>query len=175
MLIGNENREAMYEFVIDRLRGYLLDSSERITAEMFEAVRLRRPSSMVDFRERINAVVDFMRLEPSVSLAAANKRTANILRKAGIDSDVVSSALDTALLQDDAERVLYHAMLSARKDIGPLISARAYSDALRRLAELRTPVDAFFRRRHGHDRGRGAPRQSPHFAYRTSRTISGRG
>ena len=49
-----------------------------------------------------------------------------------------------SLLQDDAESVLYFAMQAARKDVTPLIEKRAYSAALRRLLELRTPVDAFF-------------------------------
>jgi glycyl-tRNA synthetase beta chain len=39
---------------------------------------------------------------------------------------------------------LFDALQSAQKDVVPLIEARDYSDALRRLAELRTPVDAFF-------------------------------
>jgi len=140
----DEGREAMYDFIIERLRGYFLDSGQGITADMFEAVRVRRPSSLVDFRERLLAVADFMTLEPAVSLSAANKRTANILRQAGVDGDAASTQLDSALLKEDAERVLYHAMQSAEKDVVPLIGKRAYTDALRRLAELRTPVDAFF-------------------------------
>lgn len=140
----DEGREAMHDFIIERLRGYFLDSGQEITADMFEAVRVRRPASLVDFRERLFAVADFMTLEPAVSLSAANKRTANILRQAGVDSDTAGAPLDSALLMDDAERVLYHAMQSAQKDIAPLIAKRAYTDALRRLAELRTPVDAFF-------------------------------
>jgi glycyl-tRNA synthetase beta chain len=140
-----ENRELMYEFVLDRLRSYFVDSGadDGITSDMFEAVRVRRPASLVDFRERLHAVADFMSLEPAVSLAAANKRTANILRKADVtykETDTV----DSALLNDDAERVLYHAMQSAQKDVTPMIAKRAYTDALRRLSELRTPVDAFF-------------------------------
>lgn len=138
-----ENREAMYEFVIDRLRGYFLESGEGITSDMFEAVRTRRPPSLVDFRDRLVAVADFMTLEPAVSLAAANKRTANILKKSGVVYDE-SAPLDITLLHDDAERVLYHAMQSAQKDVAPLVEKRSYAEALRRLSELRTPVDAFF-------------------------------
>ena len=140
----NENREAMYEFVIDRLRGYFVDGDNGISADMFDAVRVRRPASLVDFRDRLLAVADFMTLEPAVALSAANKRTANILRKSNVTDGAGLASLDTALLQDDAERVLYHAMQAAQKDVAPLISNRAYADALRRLSELRTPVDAFF-------------------------------
>lgn len=139
----NENRELMYEFIIDRLRSYFLDGNADLSAEMFDAVRVRRPASLVDFRERLYAVAHFMTLEPAVSLAAANKRTANILRKAKVDPGA-SHVVDSALLEDDAERVLYHAMQSAQKDVAPLIDKRAYADALQRLSALRTVVDAFF-------------------------------
>ncbi len=140
----SQNREAMYDFIIERWRGYCLESVEGITGDMFEAVRVRRPTSLVDFRERLRAVADFMSLEPAVSLSAANKRTANILRKAVDEGDAALQPLESGLLTDDAERVLYFAMQAARKDVTPLIKRRAYSETLRRLSELRTPVDAFF-------------------------------
>jgi len=140
----NQYRESMYDFILERLRGYFLEGAENLTTDMFDAVRVRRPSSLVDFRERLNAVADFMSLEAAVSLSAANKRTANILRKAEDESAGDLGPLDSALLQDDAESVLYFAMQAARKDVTPLIEKRAYSAALRRLSELRTPVDAFF-------------------------------
>jgi glycyl-tRNA synthetase beta chain len=111
---------------------------------MFEAVRARRPSSLVDFDQRLAAVAEFIELDEAVSLAAANKRTANILRQADVLESDKPVALDPELLVDDAERVLYHAMQAAREDIVPLIEERAYGVAMRRLAELRTPVDAFF-------------------------------
>lgn len=133
--------DALYDFVLDRLKRYFLDVEQGFSADMFEAVRSRHPTSLLDFQERLLAVSQFLELEPAISLAAANKRTANILRQADYDDD---GKLDSALLKDDAERVLYDAMQSAQKDVVPLIGRRAYADALRRLADLRTPVDAFF-------------------------------
>ncbi len=134
-------REALYAFIVDRLKSYFVDSDASYSTDMFEAVRARRPSSLIDFRARLQAVAEFITLEPAVSLAAANKRTANILRQAEYDDEGV---LEANLLSDDAERVLYQAMKSAQNDIAPLLDERRYSDSLRRLAELRTPVDAFF-------------------------------
>ena len=136
-------RVELYDFIMERLKSYFLDGNDAYTADMFEAVRARRPSSLVDFRERLDAVAEFIRMDAAVSLSAANKRTANILRQAGVDGGG-ELALDSALLSDDAERVLYHAMQSARKDVAPLVARRAYGDSMRRLAELRVPVDAFF-------------------------------
>ena len=141
----NANREAMHTYVMERMRGYFVDGNFGITVDMFESVRVLRPASLVDFHARLVAVADFMTLDAAVSLAAANKRTANILRKAGLaDHDAVLPEVDSALLHDDAERVLYHALQSAEKDVAPLIRKRSYADTLRRLAELRVPVDAFF-------------------------------
>ena len=136
-------RAELFDFIMDRLKSYFLEQNDAYTSDMFEAVRARRPSSLVDFRQRLDAVAEFIKLDSAVSLSAANKRTANILRQAGIDggSDI---ALNSNLLTDDAERVLYHAMQSARKDVAPLVAKRAYGASMRRLAELRVPVDAFF-------------------------------
>lgn len=137
-----DTRDALYEFILDRLKHYLVDARDaQYSADMFDAVRARHPASLVDFRARLDAVAGFIELEPAVSLAAANKRTANILRQAEFES---AGDLDTSLLSEDAEVVLFHAMQSARKDVEPMIDRRDYAEALRRLAELRTPVDSFF-------------------------------
>ncbi len=137
--------EALAEFVGERMKSYFLGADPRFSSDSFEAVRLSRWGSLPDFSSRLAAVTSFMTLESAVSLAAANKRTANILRQAdAAEEREETRELDTALLADDAERVLYHAMQAAEKDIKPLIDARRYEEALRRLAELRTPVDAFF-------------------------------
>lgn len=141
----NANREAMYDYIIERMRGYFLDGAAGFTADMFAAVLELRPTSLVDFHARLVAVADFLTLDAAVGLAAANKRTANILRKADLDETQTRAArVDTALLQDDAERVLFHALQSAEKDVKPLLKNRSYAETLRRLAELKVPVDAFF-------------------------------
>ncbi len=141
----NANREAMYDYIIERMRGYFVDGAAGFSADMFAAVLSLRPASLVDFHARLVAVADFLTLDAAVSLAAANKRTANILRKANLDEpESGATEVDTALLQDDAERVLFHALQAAEKDVTPLIRNRSYAEALRRLAELKVPVDAFF-------------------------------
>jgi len=137
-----ETRDELYDFIIERLKSYFLDNVPGYTTDMFEAVRSKRPNSMVDFRARLDAVVDFLGLEQAVSLAAANKRTANLLRQAEDFAGDIEP--DAGLLVESAEQVLYHAMQAARKDVIPLLQTRSYADSLRRLAELRVPVDSFF-------------------------------
>ena len=134
-------REALYDFVVDRLRRYYLDQEAGITTEMFEAVRAKRPVSLTDFDQRLKAVAVFSGLEAAASLAAANKRTANILRQAEYDD---GGKLDPALLDDAAEKALYEALKTAEHRVAPSLEKRAYTDALTELSHLRKPVDTFF-------------------------------
>ncbi|MDX1405392.1 MAG: glycine--tRNA ligase subunit beta [Woeseiaceae bacterium] len=134
-------RDELYEFVVDRLLRYYLDQEIGISKEMFEAVRAKRPASLTDFDERLKAVAAFSRLEPAASLAAANKRTANILRQA---EQPDTGELDAGLLSDKAERELYDALKNAEQKVAPLLEERAYKEALTELANLRQAVDDFF-------------------------------
>jgi len=141
---GEGNQETgknLYEFIVDRMRGYFSEQDSRFSADVFEAVRIRRPSSLLDFAERLAAVASFLQLDAASSLAAANKRTANILRQAEFAD---GTALDASLFEEDAETKLFIALQTARKHVAPLIEKRAYTDALQQLAALRAPVDEFF-------------------------------
>ena len=141
---GEDNAEivaSLYEFIIERMRGYFSEQDPRFSTDMFEAVRARQPASLLDFAERLAAVASFLQLDAAASLAAANKRTANILRQAEFADD---ATLDAALFEEEAETTLYIALQTARKIVAPLIEKREYTDALQQLAALREPVDAFF-------------------------------
>lgn len=132
--------ESLYEFIVDRLRAWYLERPE-IGAEMFEAVRVKRPASLLDFDRRLKAVAAFSRLEEAGSLSAANKRIGNILRQAGGNS---TAKLKTSLFADAAEKDLHAALLAATDAVQPLLARHEYTDALTRLAALREPVDRFF-------------------------------
>ena len=131
----------LYGFVTDRLRRYFLDRDSGLSAGTFDAVMARRPASLLDFDRRIAAVQTFARLEQAESLAAANKRIANILRKAG---DPAGLTVRKKLLQDDAELALYNALERSREKLEPLLKVQRYAQALNELAELRDTVDRFF-------------------------------
>ncbi len=133
--------DELYHFVNDRLRRYFLDRDAGLATETFEAVMARQPDSLVDFDRRLAAVQTFARLEQAESLAAANKRIANILRQAG---DPEGLSISKKLLADDAERALHNALDNARQKVGPLVEQRLYAEALNVLADLRDPVDRFF-------------------------------
>ena len=140
-LSADEVSSDLYAFISDRLRRYFLDRDTGLATETFEAVMLRHPASLVDFDRRLAAVQTFARLEQAASLAAANKRIANILRKAG---DPEGLSVDKKLFQEEAERALQNALDSARKKVSPMLKTRAYAEVLNELADLRDPIDRFF-------------------------------
>jgi glycyl-tRNA synthetase beta chain len=136
-----ELAESLYTFITDRLRRYFLDRDADLDTETFDAVMARQPSSLVDFELRLQAVQAFLELDEAQSLASANKRIANILRQAGTTE---TTDISENLLEEDAERALYDALVSAEATVRPLLDARNYTRALRELAALREPVDRFF-------------------------------
>jgi len=131
----------IYAFITDRLRRYFLDRDAGLATETFEAVMARQPDSLLDFDRRLAAVQTFARLEQAESLAAANKRIANILRQAGEPEGL---KIQKKLLQDEAELALFNALDNARQKVRPMIKVRHYAEALNALADLRDPVDRFF-------------------------------
>jgi glycyl-tRNA synthetase beta chain len=132
-------RNGVYEFVLERLRGYFLERDFR--HDEFEAVLAVRPAKLPDFERRLKAVREFRRLAAAESLAAANKRIRNILRRA--EEDIVANVDDHALAET-REKNLLEAARRAKEDILPLLHERDYTAALLRLSQLRETVDAFF-------------------------------
>ncbi len=132
--------EELYDFIVERLRGWYQEKGD-ISTEMFEAVRAREPRSLIDFDARLEAVAGFVTNEAAESLAAANKRIANILRQAGFDDD---GAPDAALFDSDAERELHDALGRAAEAVEGMLERRRYGDVLAKLAGLRAAVDRFF-------------------------------
>jgi glycyl-tRNA synthetase beta chain len=132
----------LYDYILERLRGYYLESNTlTVTTEMFDAVLANRPASLLDFDQRLRALVSFLKLSDAQSLAAANKRINNILKKV---EGTISNEVHEDKFVEAAERDLYKQLQAAETDTRPLFAARNYQDALARLATLRPAVDAFF-------------------------------
>ena len=129
----------LYDFILDRLRGYYADRG--VPGTQFDAVADGRWPSLLDFDRRLKAIAEFARLREAASLAAANKRIRNILRKV---ETPIPAAVDPDKLADPAERALHEALASALADTDPLLAQRDYVGTLKRLASLQAPVDTFF-------------------------------
>ncbi len=133
-----DTQEAL-DYILERLRAYYQEQG--IGAELVEAVASLKPTQPLDFDRRVKAVAAFRELTASESLAAANKRIGNILKK--VDGNLPES-VNPGLLQLAAEQALADAVQYQENKVVPLFAAGQYDAALLSLAELREPVDKFF-------------------------------
>jgi glycyl-tRNA synthetase beta chain len=125
-------------FVFDRLSGAMRE--QEFTAAQVDAVVCMRPVRLSLVPKQLQAVRAFAALPESAALAAANKRITNILKKAG----EVDAHVNTALLQEDAEKALHAVMQQLLPQSEAQFKAGDYAASLQTLAALRAPVDAFF-------------------------------
>jgi len=136
---ANKAVQAVFDFMMERLRRYYADNS--ISNDVFESVLALRPSNPIDFHRRIQAVSKFTKLPEAQSLAAANKRIQNILIQ---NNSSETREIDEKLFQEPAENTLASALHDISQSIQPMLDSNDYDNTLSRLAELRDPVDKFF-------------------------------
>jgi len=139
--------DEVYDYMLERLRAYYLEGAgaaatrSAISTEMFDAVLATEPRSPLDFAQRLQALAAFLELPEAASLTAANKRIANILRKA---EGAPRGAVDVEALKAPAEVRLFDAMRALSKAVATATAQREYAAALGHLAQLRAAVDSFF-------------------------------
>ncbi|MBB5863607.1 glycine--tRNA ligase subunit beta [Xanthomonas sp. 3058] len=154
-----EELTELFDFILDRLRGYYADKGVPAThfnavAALFSVAPEGAPAalgvgahpgathaSLYDFDRRIDAIGIFATLPEAEALAAANKRIRNILRK--VEGEIPGD-IDTSLLREPAEEALAEAVEAAIGDTGDALHRHDYVAVLARLARLRPQVDAFF-------------------------------
>jgi glycyl-tRNA synthetase beta chain len=130
-------RKLVIDFIFDRLKGYCLDRG--YAPDEFEAVIAVNPTQPLDFMKRLQAVKAFRQLPEAESLAAANKRIRNILKK----SDTVPAAQVGDLVEAE-ERHLFDTAKQSAIDIQPFLDKKDYQSALSCLAHTEPAVNAFF-------------------------------
>jgi glycyl-tRNA synthetase beta chain len=128
-------------FVFERMRGYFADAG--YTTQEIDAVLSLRPFIVHKIPLQLAAVRAFAGLPEAASLAAANKRVANILRQAETKGEAGRGA-EAKLLQEPAERALFDALKQASAAATPLFQQGDYTGYLKTFAVLKAPVDAFF-------------------------------
>jgi len=131
--------DSVYEFMMDRLKGYYHEQGFR--PQVFEAVLATRPSILSNFNARMNSVALFEKSPEAETLAAANKRIANILRK---NSEEVPASVNESLLEAEQEKELNNRLLALESEVNTLVEKQNYDQALKLLSQLKEPVDAFF-------------------------------
>ena len=134
-----ESTQAIYEFCMDRLRGLLRERG--YSAGEIDAVLALNPTRLNDIVARLDAVREFSSLAEAASLAAANKRISNILKKS---DGVPVGGVQPTLLIEAAEKALYAQLEHVAPRVQSQLAAHDYTGALTALAALREPVDTFF-------------------------------
>ncbi len=130
--------------VVDQVHDFILERYWQRLATTYpktsvEAVISLKPN-LGEVTARLFAVESFRELPEAVSLAAANKRIRNILRK----SDSAEGTLEEPLLHEPAERALYATMRKLEPEVSARMKRGDYAGMLLAVAGLRAPVDAFF-------------------------------
>jgi len=126
-------------FILERLRSYSLERGYR--PDEFEAVLAVHPVSLPDFMRRLEAVRTFRQSPAAASLAAANKRIRNILRKL---ETPLQATVEPSILREAVEISLLQAVEAARAETRPLLAVGDYPAVLLRLSTRKEPIDSFF-------------------------------
>jgi glycyl-tRNA synthetase beta chain len=128
----------VHAFVLDRLRSYLREQG--YGPDEIESVLADQPGRLDLVVARVEAVRAFRALPEAASLAAANKRVRNILRR----ETFAPGRADPELLPEAAERELHAALGRIRADVEARAAGGEYTESLRLLARVRPEVDRFF-------------------------------
>ena len=139
--------EELTSFIYDRLSGSLREQG--YSAQEIDAVISLEPELLTDVPKRLAAVRAFAALPEAASLAAANKRVSNILKKIEGDFALRQArgerfGIDAALLQEPAEQALHQILNQIAPKAEAAFAAGDYTVSLQILAELKEPVDTFF-------------------------------
>ncbi|MDF0606003.1 glycine--tRNA ligase subunit beta [Neisseriaceae bacterium TC5R-5] len=127
----------VFAFMLERLKHLLANDYQ---SDEIDAVLALTPSRLHQLHTILSAVANFKTLPEATTLAAANKRVKNILKK----TEGKLSEVQTALLQEVAEKTLYQAVEQLAPQVASQCSAHHFSAALSLLSQLKVPVDAFF-------------------------------
>ncbi|MCK6408183.1 MAG: glycine--tRNA ligase subunit beta [Thauera sp.] len=132
----------LQDFMFERLKNLLRgdDSGSGRDGAVIDAVLALKPARIDLVPAKLAAVEAFRALPEAAALAAANKRIVNILKKV----EGTPGEPDIALLQEDAEKALFHQVVEVAPLVRSHVANEDYTDALCALAGLRAAVDQFF-------------------------------
>jgi glycyl-tRNA synthetase beta chain len=131
--------ERALTYIIDRTHAWF--EEQQISTLAVQAVIARGLTDLLDISQRVYAINDFAGQPEAKTLAAANKRVANILTKQNFAGGKV---LDTTLLNEPVEIILAQSITNLSDQVQHCVTQRKYREALGLLATLKEPIDAFF-------------------------------
>ena len=138
------SEEAIYQFILERLRAYLKDhllGDKPYTVPEIESVLCMNPGKINDLTVRLEAVRSFNELSEAPQLAAANKRISNILKKI---EGKLPSEVQTQLLRLPAEINLLKSLEALSPKLDQQFKSHDFIGLLQNLVALSQPIDQFF-------------------------------
>lgn len=134
---------ALLAFLAERLRVQLRAEGARhdVLAAVFAA---GADDDILRLLARTDAVAAFLATPVGADLLSTSRRAANILRIEDKRDGPHDGAIDPALLSQAEERALAAALDLAEPAVRDSVAEERYADAMRALAGLRPPLDAFF-------------------------------
>jgi len=133
------DQQTLLDYITERLKGYAQEQGYSL--DSIDAVLAKSLSNPLDIFARLQAIDQFRSTDAAQSLAAAAKRSGNILKKAQTST---KTTVDETLLAEPAELALFEAMRAIEPQIQTDLSQRDYAKAMTSTASLRDSVDAFF-------------------------------
>jgi glycyl-tRNA synthetase beta chain len=137
-----EERELL-AFFADRLKVLLRDQGKR--HDLVDAVFALGDDDLVRIVRRVEALDAFLATDDGANLLAGYKRASNILKaeekKGPVPTGMVSTGLPN---QPEPETALAFAAAAAATAVDAALETEDFAAAMKALASLRAPVDAFF-------------------------------
>ena len=134
---------ALLAFLAERLRIQLRAEGARhdVLAAVFAA---GADDDLLRLLARADAVAAFLATPVGADLLAASRRAANIVRIEDKRDGPHAGPVEPDLLTEPGERALAAALDAAEPAVADGIARESFADAMRALAGLRPPLDAFF-------------------------------
>jgi glycyl-tRNA synthetase beta chain len=131
-------------FFADRLKVHLREKGAR--HDLIDAVfSLGGQDDLALIVKRVEALGEFLKTDDGANLLTGVRRAINIVRdEEKKDNRSWAGAADPKLLREPHEKALFEAIQKVKKDTAAAINVENFAGAMRALAELRAPVDAFF-------------------------------
>jgi glycyl-tRNA synthetase beta chain len=131
-------------FFAERLKVHLRDKGAR--HDLIDAIfSLPGQDDLALIVKRVEALTGLLKTDDGANLLIGVKRAQNILAiEEKKDKTSYAGPYDQMLLKEPAEVALAAAIESVKEDTAAAINVENFAGAMRALAELRAPVDAFF-------------------------------
>ncbi|HWF77372.1 MAG TPA: glycine--tRNA ligase subunit beta [Caulobacteraceae bacterium] len=139
---AREVAEEVTAFMVERLKVSLREQGAR--HDLVDAVFALGDDDLVRIVRRVEALGRFLATDDGANLLAAYKRASNILAAEARKGELPSGAPAALTGAPAEERALLKALGAAEPKVEQALAAEDFAAAMRALAALRAPVDAFF-------------------------------